>query len=152
MAMTPDQIRAAVVASDALLAHAHATPPNTQAIATALSAGRTIAGAVDTATFLGWAAATGLRAVIQDQSTAVGSPLRSSALAMLDIIANRTPLDLSDSAMGQANVQMLNAWVQASAITAEQEAQLLALAEQSDPVPEFDVRCALLADDGTLRI
>ena len=89
----------------------------------------TLTGSVPRSTFAGWAASTGLRAVVQDTSTTVGSPLRSAALAILDVLGGAADsLDLSASAVGSANMQMLGAWVMAGAITAAQEAQLVALA------------------------
>lgn len=89
----------------------------------------TLAGSIPVSVFAGWAAQTGMRAVIEDAANNTASPLRSSALAILDILHGAaSSLDLSASAVGQANVGMLGAWVQAGALTAANEAALIALA------------------------
>lgn len=89
----------------------------------------TLVGSILVSVFAGWAAQTGMRAAIEDASVNTASPLRSSALAVLDILRGAaTSLDLSSSAQGQANIGMLNAWVSAGALTAANEAALMALA------------------------
>jgi hypothetical protein len=62
---------------------------------------------------------------------------------MLDIIANKTDLDLSASAMGQGNLAMLGAWVTAGAINSAQEAQLVAMATVADPITTEQISSAL---------
>lgn len=123
------------------------TARNDTAVATYLSTGRTKQAMVPISFFLGWAASTGMRAVIEDTahlSTSIYyGTLRSAALAMLDIIANKTDLDLSTSAMGTANLAMLGAWVTAGAITAAQEAQLVAMATIADPITTEQISAAL---------
>ena len=120
---------------------------NDTAIAAYLSTGRTVQGSVPISNFLGWAAKTGMRAVIEDAAHLPGSPfytqLRNSALAILDIIANKTDLDLSTSATGQDNLAMLGAWVTLGAITAVQEAALLALATMPAPISVDTISTAL---------
>lgn len=91
---------------------------------------RTIARSVSMPAFLAWAASNGMRAVLQDKANATGDALRSSALAMLDIIGNSTSLDLSSSTIGQGNLSMLQAWVAAGAMTQVQHDALVALASQ----------------------
>ena len=89
-----------------------------------------------------------MRAVIEDAAHSSASPyyasLRSPALAMLDIIGNKTDLDLSSSAQGQGNLQLLGAWVSVGAITAAQEAQLTAMATQPNPITTPQVSQALI--------
>jgi hypothetical protein len=123
------------------------TARNDAAVATYLSTGRTKQAMVPISSFLGWAAATGMRAVIEDAAHLSASPyygtLRSAALAMLDIIANKTDLDLSASAMGQGNLAMLGAWVTAGAINSAQEAQLVAMATVADPITAIQIGDAL---------
>lgn len=72
------------------------------------------------------AADTGIRATIQDKAADVSSPLRSSALSLLDLCQGSWDkvLDFSNP----PNQTMMEAWVAAGAMTSEQEAQLLALA------------------------
>lgn len=174
--MTPLEIRDAVLASEDLLALArltttvlvHATngqglvesdkppsvevvvnQPDTTAIAAALSMNRTRVASVPRALFARWAASTGMRAQIADVSSDAQSPLRSSALALLDVLngASET-IDFSSA----ENIQMLGAWVQLGKLTQDHHDELLALATVPDPVPEFDVRIALLNDDGSLKV
>lgn len=178
--MTPQEIRDAVLASPELEALARLTTtvqvhqkdeqgyilkdqsgdplplldvvvaqPDTTAIAAALSAGRTKVASVTRAAFASWAAKTGMRAKISDQSVTAASPLRSSALALLDVLNGAS--ETIDFASAE-NIAMLNGWVQATLLSQADHDELLLLATVDDPVPEFDVRVALLNDDGTLRI
>ena len=99
------------------------------ALATSLSVGRTMQGTVPTPAFAAWCSATGLRAVIEDTSKNITSPLRSAALALLDLLSWQSGgLDLSASRMGQGNIAMLAAWVSAGIVTAAQSSALTALA------------------------
>ena len=120
---------------------------NDVAVAAYLSNGRTVQGSVSISAFLNWSASTGIRAVIEDAAHLITSPyygtLRNSALAMLDIVKNKTDLDLSASAQGQGNMGMLGGWVTAGAITAAQQAALVALAAVSAPISGLDVRIAI---------
>lgn len=112
-----------------------------------LSTGRTVQAMVPISNFLGWAAAVGMRSVIEDAahlSTSQYYPtLRNSALAILDIITNKTDLDLSSSAAGQGNLGMLGAWVTAGAIMSAQEAVLVAMATVPAPIGTDAVSTAL---------
>ena len=132
--MTPTQQTALEALTGRPLSAAEVTMAQARQDATlaqSLSAGRTVRDTISIANFLAWSASTGTRAVIEDAAHLPGSPyyatLRSSALAMLDIINNKTDLDVSASQIGQGNVGMLNAWVTVGAITPAQEAALLAL-------------------------
>lgn len=73
-----------------------------------------------------WAARTGVRAAIEDHAADAQSPLRSSALALRDLLRGNlsTGLDLSNP----DNIIMLNAWESVGAITAEAKGQLVQLA------------------------
>jgi len=120
---------------------------NDAGVAAYLSAGRTVQASVPISSFLGWAAQTGMRSVIEDaahlSTSQYYATLRNSALAVLDIITNKTDLDLSASAAGQGNLGMLNAWVTASAITSAQEATLVAMATAPAPIATDAVSAAL---------
>lgn len=76
--------------------------------------------------FVRWAAKTGIRAVIQDVSVIANDPLRSSALALLDIIqgGGTDGIDFSDA----DNIAMLAGWVALDRLTNAQRSELLALA------------------------
>lgn len=143
--MTTAEIRAAIVADPALTA----LLPDSQAIADAMSAGRTRSAPVRRADFAVWCGATGLRAVVEDHAANVDSPLRSAALTIRDFLAGAAEsIDFSLA----GNQQMLAAWQQAGAITQAQADELIALATVPDPVAELDVRRAIWLDDGSRAI
>lgn len=143
--MTPAEIRAVIAASPTLTA----LLPDSQAIADAMSAGRTRSAPVRRADFAVWCGATGLRAVVEDHAGNVNSPLRSAALTIRDFLAGAAEsIDFSLA----GNQQMLGAWQQAGAITQEQADALLALGQEPDQVAEMDVRRAIWNDDGTRAI
>lgn len=147
--MTHEEIRAAIGANPSLLVLDGSGRPDTTATAVALSAGRTRLGTVSVGVFAIWAAETGMRAVIEDHATNAASPMRSVALALRDVLTGNIGgirLDLP------ANIDTLAAWVSAGLLSAQHRDALLALATTPDPVPEFEVRCAIYADDGTLRV
>ena len=105
------------------------------ALARSLSSGRTSQGIVPTPVFANWCSSTGLRAVIEDTSKSLTSPLRSSALAILDLLKWGTlGLDLSASTMGQSNIAMLSTWITAGIVTSAQSNALMALAATSAPL------------------
>lgn len=140
--MTPDEIRAAIAADPALQALAQIR--DDAAIAAALSQGRTKMVSVTTAEFASWAAVTNLRAPLEDISKNSTSPLRSSALAALDLLrgAGQT-LDLSSSSVGQGNHAMLDAWVTAGIVSSGQRDMLYSMATIPDPVSTDAVSAAL---------
>lgn len=154
--MTPEQIRQAVSQSPELLALARRTgadgqpQPDTEAIAAALSAGRVRYGVVTTPSLQVWVAATGMRAKIEDHATNPASGLRSIALTLRDLLQGGANggIHMDDP----ANRAMLDAWVNAGELTDAARQDLLRRAELPDPVAEFAVRQALLADDGTLTV
>lgn len=112
------------------------------AIAPVLSAGRSRVGTVSVGDLASWAAATGMRAAIEDHATNAASPLRSIALALRDVLvggASGIQLDLP------ANAAMLGAWVSAGVLSAENRDALLALATTPSPVTDAQVQTALEA-------
>lgn len=136
--MTPQQIRDAIAADPAL--QALAEQGRIADLAAALSAGRTRLGTVSVVDFASWAAATGMRAVIEDHAANAASPMRSIALALRDVLTGATGgirLDLP------VNQQMLAAWVTAGELTTANRDALLALAQQDDPVNMTQVEIAL---------
>lgn len=147
--MTHDEILEALAADPALLVMDADGKPDTAATAAALSAGRVKVGTVSTALFASWAASTGMRAAIEDHALNTASPLRSIALALRDVLVGGADGIRLDDA---ANVAMLGAWVTAGVLSAVNRDALLALATTPNPVSEWDVRRAILADDGSLRI
>ena len=101
-------------------------------LARSLSTNRTSQGIVPTPVFAAWCSSTGLRAVIEDTSKNPTSPLRSGALAVLDLLKwGSLGLDLSASQMGQSNIAMLATWVSAGIVTTAQNNALVALAANS---------------------
>ena len=120
---------------------------NDAATAAYLSTDRTVQGSVPIGAFLGWSASVGMRAVIEDAAHLSTSPyygtLRNSALAILDIITNKTDLDLSSSATGHGNLAMLGGWVTVGAITEAQKSQLVAMAAVAAPLTAVQVEAAL---------
>jgi hypothetical protein len=129
--MTPQEIRDAIAASPEL--QAMQTAGDHQGIADTLSAGRKKSklGSVATTEFASWAGGTGMRAVIEDKSAAAGDPLRSSALALRDVLLGGMSGIRFDYPQ---NVSMLDAWVAMGALTEANKASLLALAMVDDPV------------------
>lgn len=118
---------------------------DTAAIAAALSAGRTRLGTVSRAWFATWAAGNGMRAVMQDVAATQAHPLRSIALACLDVLAGAA--DGIDLALPE-NQSMVQAWVTAGAMPQADADTLYALAAQPDPLDEMDVRRACWSDEG----
>jgi hypothetical protein len=134
--MTPVEIRAAISASPEL----QAMGTEHGAIAAALSLGRTKLGTVSTAAFASWAGGTGMRAVIEDKATTVGDPLRSSALALRDVLSGGADGVRMDHA---ENEQMLAAWVSLGMLSSANHDSLIALATVDDPVSVQQVIDAL---------
>lgn len=72
--------------------------------------GRSKLGTIDTDVFMAWAAGNGMRAAIEDEATDKTSPVRSSALALLDLLRGSKSSGLSIA--NPANLAMLAGWVQ----------------------------------------
>jgi len=145
--MTPEQALAlstlagrALSGAEASAIDEHLLTGNVGAIAAMLSAGRTKLGTVSVGNFALWAAATGMRAVIEDRAANVQSPLRSIALALRDVLVGGTDgirMDLP------GNAAMLGAWVAAGELSTANRDALLALASVEDPVTAEQVAQAL---------
>ena len=116
------------------------------AIAEVVNVGRTALGYASREKFAVWAAKHSVRAKIEDHSSNPASPLRSIALALLDVL--RSPTEGIDLSVPD-NAAMLGAWVQSGEITQAQADELVALASHVAHVTEFDVRKAIWADDGS---
>lgn len=145
--MTTDEIRAAITASPALLELARAG--NTQAIADALSEGRqtlvpTEIGAGTILAALGGAGMSG--GVFLDTITQVAEQDRDLFWTMDLIRQGRLRIDMPAT---RAGLERLG---QAVPSLAPAVAVLLTLGYAPDPVSEFEVRCAIYADDGTLKV
>ena len=106
-----------------------------------------VTGDISANDFADWSAATGLRAVIQDRANTPGDPLRSSALALLDLLQGnlQQTLRLSKPAL-QA---LFQAWVTTGAITQAQHDSLITLAQtnisRADQLPGIDVSIPAIA-------
>lgn len=152
--MTPQEIRAAIAASPELTALAQAG--NTQAIADALSAGRTrIAshfaserGVLER--FPGGPLAGDALLAKLEAFAATAHPLASIVKRALKFLGQAEGLDIGSPAT-QGLISTL-AGLNPPVITTAERDGLRAMATQPDPVPEFDVRRAIFADDGTLLV
>jgi len=89
-----------------------------------------------------------MRAVIQDTANTEGHPLRSIALATLDVLSGAADgIDFSVA----ANVASVQAWVTAGLMPQAEADALFALGTYPDPVSERDVVLAITNDDGSLK-
>lgn len=136
--MTPEEIRAAISADPAL----QALVPDTQAIADALSAGRT--RYVETQV--------GVGTIIEVLGLA-------TANAVLDVIYSapdyRHVKPLLDQGRLRLDSQFVRGALQSmvpALLTQEQRDALVARAAVADPVDEYNVRIAVYNDDGSLRV
>lgn len=136
--MTPEEIRAAIAADPAL----QALVPDTQAIADALSAGRV--RYVETNI--------GVGTIIEVLGLATANPVLDAIYASPDY---RHVKPLLDQGRLRLDSEFVRGALQAMVPTLLTQAQrdaLVARAEVADPVGEYDVRCAIYADDGSLRV
>lgn len=145
--MTHDEIRAAISASPELLALAQI--PDTTAIAEALSVGRVKIGRTEVGPgtimeALGVAGIPG--GEFLDSLEAIGQVDRDVHWTMALILDGKLRLDLPATRAG------MNRLATAVPTLAPAMAVLMRVGEVPDPIPEFDVRCAIFADDGTLRV
>lgn len=119
-----------------------------EAIAAAISQGRTKIGRIERAEFTIWAASTGMRAKIEDHSNNQASPLRSVALSLRDfILGAANALDLSV----QDNANALQAWVNSGELGQAAYDALIDGATESNAVSAQEVAEALFNDDGSLK-
>jgi hypothetical protein len=138
--MTPIEIRSAINADPAILA----LVPDTQAIADALSAGRTkvtqkLGGVGLVLETLGPDAGSALLDGL-DALKAVSSPVKWAW-----VLIERGELDFGSPAT-RGMIQQL---ASGGAIPEAAAAALLAIAEVPDPLTEWDVRVAIVNDDGS---
>ena len=137
--MTADEIRAAIAADPAL----QALVPDTQAIAAALSVGRT--RYVETQI--------GVGSIIEVLGLAAANPVLDALYASPDYRHVKPLLDqgrLRLDVVAQAG--MLQPLVTGGLLTQAQLDALVARAKEPDPVDEYAVRMALYNDDGSLRV
>lgn len=136
--MTHDEIRAEIAALPELMM----LVPDTQALADALSTGRTTVQKT-----LG-----GVGVVMEALGPDVGAAVldgldalkeTNSAVKWAWVLINRGELDFGSSATRAMIIALLDEPVRSA---------LLAIAQVPAPVSEFDVRVAIFADDGTLRV
>lgn len=140
--MTSDEIRAAIAADPEL----RALVPNTTALAERLSAGRVRLETrmVNVGTVLDTLGPSEGAAVLDALDALRGTV---SAVRWAFILLERNELDVSlNSVRGQIDALTGVVFSPAAA------AALKRLAERPDPVSEFEVRSAIYADDGGLRV
>ncbi len=95
-----------------------------------------------------WAATNGLRAQLQDASTVVGHPLRSIALAALDLLRG----SMSETFDTVAYAPMLDALQSAGMFSPAERATLTALATAPRDVTPSDVASAVRNEDGSSKL
>ena len=137
--MTADEIRAAIAADPAL----QALVPDTQAIAAALSVGRT--RYVETQI--------GVGTIIEVLGLAAANPVLDALYAAPDYRHVKPLLDqgrLRLDVVAQAG--MLQPLVTGGLLTQAQLDALVARAKEPAPVDEYAVRVAIYNDDGSLRV
>lgn len=137
--MTADEIRAAIAADPAL----QALVPDTQAIAAALSVGRT--RYVETQI--------GVGTIIEVLGLAAANPVLDALYASPDYRHVKPLLDqgrLRLDVVAQAG--MLQPLVTGGLLTQAQLDALIARAKEAAPVAEYDVRMAIYNDDGSLKV
>lgn len=137
--MTPDEIRAAISADPAL----QALVPDTQAIADALSVGRTRWKHTEI----------GVGTIIEVLGLSAANPVLDALYAAPDYRHVKPLLDqgrLRLDVVAQAGV--LPPLVTGELLTQAQLDTLIALAKEPAPVAEYDVRVAIYNDDGSLRV
>ena len=137
--MTADEIRAAIAADPAL----QALVPDTQAIAAALSVGRTRWKHTEI----------GVGTIIEVLGLAAANPVLDALYAAPDYRHVKPLLDqgrLRLDAVAQAG--MLQPLVTGGLLTQAQLDALVARAKEPAPVDEYDVRMAIYNDDGSLKV
>ena len=137
--MTPDEIRAAIAADPAL----QALVPDTQAIAAALSVGRTRWKHTDI----------GVGTIIEVLGLAAANPVLDALYAAPDYRHVKPLLDqgrLRLDVIAQAG--MLQPLVTGGLLTQAQLDALIARAKEPAPVDEYAVRVAIYNDDGSLKV
>ena len=137
--MTADEIRAAIAADPAL----QALVPDTQAIADALSVGRTRWKHTEI----------GVGTIIEVLGLAVANPVLDALYAAPDYRHVKPLLDQGRLRLDSvAQVGMLQPLVTGGLLTQAQLDALIARAKEPAPVAEYDVRMAIYNDDGSLKV
>lgn len=137
--MTADEIRAAIAADPAL----QALVPDSQAIADALSVGRTRWKHTEI----------GVGTIIEVLGIAAANPVLDALYASPDYRHVKPLLDqgrLRLDVVAQAG--MLQPLVTGGLLTQAQLDALIARAKEAAPVAEYDVRMAIYNDDGSLKV
>ena len=137
--MTADEIRAAIAANPDL----QALVPDTQAIADALSVGRTRWKHTEI----------GVGSIIEVLGISAANPVLDALYAAPDYRHVKPLLDqgrLRLDVVAQAG--MLQPLVTGELLTQAQLDALIARAKEPAPVAEYDVRVAIYNDDGSLRV
>ena len=155
--MTADEIRAAIAADPAL----QALVPDTQAIADALSAGRTkvvsrMTSARGMASLLPGGPLQAEMILLKLEaardallaSTDPGEKLMGSMLRRQLDFLSRDGLDFGDAALRE----MINQLGAQSVLTAEEVTAIKTIGVVPAPVDEYAVRVAIYNDDGSLRV
>ena len=155
--MTAQEIRAAIAASQEL----QALVPDTVALAAALSVGSTevysrlVSARGMAADYFGGPVGAevvlmkleGAAVALKASATQADKVLGSLIARQLGFLAGEG-LDFGSPALRG----MLDQFAAGGILTAEEVAGLKAIATRPAPVSEFDVRVAIFADDGTLRV
>ena len=93
----------------------------------------TITGQISRSDLATWAAATDMRKIIEDKANDTNSPLRSSALAIVDVLKGASNgIDLSKP----SNMAILDGWENGGALSPEDKASMLALAQRPASLAE----------------
>lgn len=138
--MTPQEIRSAIEASPDLLALA--TQGDTQAIAGALSVGRTKTVPTEV----------GNGAVLEVLGFATGNALLDVLYSAPDFRHVKPLLEQGRLRLDSPMAAVALGSLVPAVLTAEHVAALLSRAKVADPVAELDVRRAIFADDGALLV
>lgn len=133
--MTPDDIRTAIQADQAL----QALIPDTQAIADALSAERTRFVPTEI----------GVGMIIESLGLATGNTVLDAVLGNPDFRHIKPLLEHGRLRLDSPFVRGVLASLVGTLITQEQHDALIVRAQAPDPVSEMDVRRALWSDDGS---
>ena len=137
--MTADEIRAAIAADPAL----QALVPDTQAIAAALSVGRTRWKHTEI----------GVGTIIEVLGLAAANPVLDALYASPDYRHVKPLLDQGRLRLDTvAQAGMLQPLVTGGLLTQAQLDALVARAKEPAPVDEYDVRMAIYNDDGSLKV
>ena len=137
--MTADEIRAAIAADPAL----QALVPDTQAIAAALSVGRTRWKHTEI----------GVGTIIEVLGLAAANPVLDALYAAPDYRHVKPLLDQGRLRLDTvAQAGMLQPLVTGGLLAQAQLDALIARAKEAAPVAEYDVRVAIYNDDGSLRV